>query len=385
MNTRKNAFLALIMTAIPGLGHFYLERKIRAIIYAFSIIGILGFSFFLMVAGSEEAGEPGAILAVMIWLASGLDMIFTLVSGGARRIPSQYAAAGVPGYGEVSAGGELQEPSASFNGASLQYPQRTGADERFFTILLSFIPGLGHFQLGLMQRGLTLLIGFFGLGIMVIFVSVLTNVEGFLVFLGALPVIWFYSMFDAVQLLHRKQRGEVLVDRTILEDLDHHREAGRKSKVVATLLSIFPGAGHLYLGLQRRGLQFMAFFLLSVYVLDLLRLSLFLFLIPIIWFYSFFDALQQVSRYQANEPLKDVPLVEGLMNHQRWIGIGLLVLGGFYLLDHVLVDLLVRILDNNQIYVFYNQYFQTTLVSLLLMAGGIKLLFGGKKKGADPS
>lgn len=38
----------------------------------------------------------------------------------------------------------------------------------------------------------------------------------------------------------------------------------------------------MYLGLQRRGLQLMAAFLLSIYLLDLLRLSAFLFLVPII-------------------------------------------------------------------------------------------------------
>ncbi|MDQ7860358.1 hypothetical protein RCO48_02630 [Peribacillus frigoritolerans] len=33
--------------------------------------------------------------------------------------------------------------------------------ERFYVIILSFVPGLGHFQLGLMNRGLIFLISFF--------------------------------------------------------------------------------------------------------------------------------------------------------------------------------------------------------------------------------
>ena len=37
---------------------------------------------------------------------------------------------------------------------------KSDESERFYTILLSFIPGLGHFQLGLMQRGLSFLIAF---------------------------------------------------------------------------------------------------------------------------------------------------------------------------------------------------------------------------------
>ncbi len=77
-------------------------------------------------------------------------------------------------------------------------------------------------------------------------------------------------------------------DITILEEWDRERETGRRSRLVATLFSVFPGAGHMYLGLQRRGLQLMAGFLFSIYILDTLRLTLFLFIVPIIWCYAFF-------------------------------------------------------------------------------------------------
>ena len=51
--------------------------------------------------------------------------------------------------------GSLEADSGSAN--EMEY-------ERFRTILLSFIPGVGHFHLGLMNRGLTLLTTFLGLG-----------------------------------------------------------------------------------------------------------------------------------------------------------------------------------------------------------------------------
>ena len=102
-----------------------------------------------------------------------------------------------------------------------------------------------------------------------------------------LPIIWLYCMFDVVQLVHRKQAGDLLIDRTLFDELESGRESGRRSKVFATLLSAFPGAGQMYLGLQKRGLQLMVLFLGSIYVLDVLKLSVFLFLIPLIWFYAF--------------------------------------------------------------------------------------------------
>src|SRR5690606_27141104 len=121
------------------------------------------------------------------------------------------------------------------------------------------------------------------------FVALLTHRSEFLVFGLILPVIWLFGFFDAMKQLDKKQKGEKLVDRSILEDIELSREEGKKSRSIAKILSLFPGAGHLYLGYQRRGIQLMAIFLFSIYVLDFLRLGLFLFLIPIIWFYSFFD------------------------------------------------------------------------------------------------
>jgi TM2 domain-containing membrane protein YozV len=117
-----------------------------------------------------------------------------------------------------------------------------------------------------------------------------------------------------------------LEDKTIFEQLEHGRSAGKKSKVIATLLAAFPGAGHMYLGLQKRGLQLMLIFLGSIYILDLLNLSLFLFFIPIAWFYSFFDGMQQASKY-GREPLYDKPVIESWTRYQGWIGGALLFLG----------------------------------------------------------
>src|SRR5690606_11255599 len=254
---------------------------------------------------------------------------------------------------------------------------QTEDSERCYTIILSFIPGLGHFQLGLINRGLTFLIGFFGLGTMIVFISVFTDQGAFMVFLGILPIIWVYNMFDAVQLVGKKQRGEELVDKTIIEDFEEtRREQGRKSKTLATVLAIFPGAGHLYLGLQKRGIQLMAAFLFAIYILDELRLSLFLFLIPIIWFYSFFDALQKVSKH-GEEELEDVPVVSYIVNHQKWVGFGLIALGIYYLVVNVVLPTVGPIILNAfnfDIRSFYYDYFQGTIICILLIGGGLKLM-----------
>jgi hypothetical protein len=250
--------------------------------------------------------------------------------------------------------------------------------------LLSFIPGLGHLQLGMMQRGLAFLIAFFGSFTMIVFIANISGTDRALVFLGVLPIIWLYGMFDCIQQLNRKRQGEALVDQTFLEDFQELREDGKKSKVIATFLSIVPGAGHMYLGLPKRGLQLMIAFFACIYILDVMRLSLFLFLIPILWFYSFFDALQLISK-QDREQLQDIPIVDWLVNHQRWVGIVLLGLGLYYVTDEMLLRLMDIWFPNERISIYFHRYFQTIVVSIVLIGGGLWLVAGSYRKKRGPN
>ncbi|WP_138417969.1 hypothetical protein [Aquibacillus sediminis] len=361
---KKSPLLAFFLAFIPGFGHMYLGHRVRGFLYSLFFFGALALAFISVIVFYRELTILFVLLAALIWGINGIDMVITLLTRNPNKQTS-VSAAGIDADCTATTGDDSDEQN-----------------ERFFTILLSLIPGVGHFHLGLNQRGLTLLAGFFGIFTMIFFIAIVTNQGGFLIFLLALPIIWIYSLFDSIQLLNKKQAGETLEDKTIMDDLERFREDGKKSKMLATLLAIFPGAGHMYLGLQRRGLQLMIAFLLSIYILDILHLSIFLFLIPIIWFYSFFDALQQVSRVEAGE-IEDVPIVNYLVNYQKWIGIGLLVLGIFYLFDSVLLpvvadDILAAL--NIDLWYYYRRYFQVSIVCLLLIGGGIKLIRGSKQK-----
>ncbi|CAG7652427.1 hypothetical protein PAESOLCIP111_06533 [Paenibacillus solanacearum] len=372
MNSNKSPMVALLLSFIPGLGHLYLGRTLKGMLYAAGCLGSLlllalmvAVRFHRVVGGNEFPYIFMLFVAALFWGINMIDMLRTLLT----RQP------GSPGNGAAQPGGY---GSSDGRTAASALPQ---TNERFHTILLSFIPGLGHLQLGLMQRGLAFLIVFFGMTVMIFFVAAMTHRDGFFVFLGILPIIWLYGLFDCVQQLNRKENGEPLQDRTIFEDFQEGRDAGKKNKTMATLLAMFPGAGHMYLGLQKRGLQFMAAFLFSIYIMDTLRLSLFLFLIPILWFYSFFDALQHISKV-GREELRDVPIVDWLIHHQRWIGLAILGLGVYYLFDQVLVNALDLWLTAEQMRRFtywFDRYFQTTIVCVLLIGGGIRLLLGSKK------
>ncbi|MDQ0655469.1 hypothetical protein QF041_000236 [Paenibacillus sp. W2I17] len=402
MHSDRNKLLAFLLNLIPGLGFMYWGRAARAVIYPLLFFGTAVGSFMLaMVTNEQDLMIFGALFAAFFWGISMLDMVIVLLRtpsareahyrgfGAAYGAPPHQGAAyqgaymGQQGPMEQMNEDELhQHPGGEYGHPEGPYGQpmyRKGSEgERFFTILLSFVPGLGHLHLGLLHRGLSFLMAFFGSFAMMVFVASITNESVFLMFLLILPVIWVYCMFDAVQHVHRKQAGEILQDRTLFEELEMGRVAGRRSKVLATLLSAFPGAGHLYLGLQKRGIQLMFLFLASIYVLDLLHLSVFLFMIPLIWFYSFFDGLQCSSRY-GREPLVDQPIFKDWARHQRLIGFGIAALGLYYLTIRLVIPQLNELFPNAFMTYEIRSYLNTVIVSLLLIFGGLKLLFGKQR------
>lgn len=351
----KNPMVAFLLGFFPGGGLIYLG-KIRGLFYTAVIFAIFVGSIIL----NEMYFDAFFIFLGLfgIFLMYIVSLVDTIVTA------SKY----------INGNREANEEKP-LNGRNME-------SERFFAIVLSLVPGLGHFQLGLMNRGLTLLASFFGLGAMILFVTALSGYAVFFVFLIILPVIWIYGFFDVLHQLDKKKQGEPLVDRSILEDFEARREDGKKSRAIATFLSIFPGAGHLYLGLQRRGIQLMAAFLFAIYILDVLHLGIFLFLVPIIWFYSFFDGMQKASRI-GHEPLDDAPIISYLVNNQKWLGMGLIALGVYYLFTNIFMPVFgpaINAFLNIDIRYWFDRYFQVAVVCLILIGGGIKLLFGSKKK-----
>ncbi|WP_270166235.1 hypothetical protein [Paenibacillus sp. SYP-B4298] len=368
------------LSFIPGLGHFAVNRKFRGFVYSFLCFGILGLSFLIAVSdGDEFVFFAGVFASFMLWIVNMLDIVIYLFKHPTGPEAYQYGNYPPPPSAvspQGHAGMHSADPAHAYRGDRLY--ERQLANERFMLLLLSFIPGLGHLQMGLKQRGLTLLVGFFGMLTMFFFLAVYTNQDGFLVFLGALPIIWLYGMVDASSLIAKKQRGEQLQDITILEEWDRERQSGRRSRLVATLLSIFPGAGHMYLGLQHRGLQLMAGFLFSIYILDTLRLTMFLFIVPLIWCYSFFDGLQQSSRYEASGgAVADEPIIAWLGSRKRWLGAGLIILGVYFVFDQLIMQFLPH--EIRQTYHLYivRDYLQSGLVAVLLIVGGIVLFRSG--------
>lgn len=396
----KNPLIAFLLAFIPGAGHAYLGRYVRCILYGGGFFGSIALCLFIFTVsgGADESSLLFLFLAALFGFSNMLDMIITLLSGKAI---SHAAAPPYAPYGEQGGSGALHQSQPSFSGAGPQgaaYSQPNGAgaaysqyggayrngsngeqqQEKTRTILLSIIPGLGHMSLGLMQRGITFLVSFVGLFAIILFLSIITRSGSLLVFLFALPIIWIYAMFDAVSLVQSKHRGEELEDKSLFDGIEAHIASGHKNKVLTIALSIFPGAGHLYLGLQKRGLQLMGGFLLAIYIMDQLRLSLFLFLLPVYWCFALFDALGQLSRY-GRQKLNDEPILPMFVPYQRWMGVALIGFGIYFLLDRIIMSVISRYFVEIQIqYMQYKYMLPTAIIAFVMIVVGLRLAFGSR-------
>lgn len=69
----------------------------------------------------------------------------------------------------------------------------------------------------------------------------------------------------------------------------------QKNKFWNFVFSCMPGAGHMYLGFMRQGVSLMLLFFGIIGLAAWLNFDILLYLLPILWFYSFFDSLNKNS------------------------------------------------------------------------------------------
>jgi hypothetical protein len=81
---------------------------------------------------------------------------------------------------------------------------------KFITFILSIIPGVGHLYLGAMNRGLQFLILFFSSVFLLDFLS-------FRIIPFWLPIVWFYGLFDALQLADQAILYAEVQDKPLVE------------------------------------------------------------------------------------------------------------------------------------------------------------------------
>ncbi|MCR3758730.1 hypothetical protein KYB31_06940 [Clostridium felsineum] len=153
------------------------------------------------------------------------------------------------------------------------------------------------------------------------------------------------------------------------------------SKSNATFFAIVPGAGHMYLGLMRQGIEIMFLFFLTFAVSNSFHLSFFGILLPIIWFYSIFDARKKASSLTELEDT-DLPIFKSTdfskllksNNTGKYIAYVFILLGFLSLIDNIVLPLLSRYV-NYEILRLSKELF----ISLIFIAVGLLIIIKGRK------
>lgn len=146
----------------------------------------------------------------------------------------------------------------------------------------------------------------------------------------------------------------------------------KNKKFWTILFSMVPGAGHMYLGLSKKGLQIMGLFFLSIGIVDLLNLSIFGFMIPIIWFYSVFDARRcyELNVKPNEEDNFNIPWTGKEIKIIGYIFIGIGIISIFGQIIFPMLDIVLSWQTVNAI--------KVAIISALFILLGLKLIRGNK-------
>lgn len=166
----------------------------------------------------------------------------------------------------------------------------------------------------------------------------------------------------------------------------------KRSNFLTFVFSLLPGAGHMYMGFMKIGLSFMAAFFFVIFLSSWLDIGPLLFILPLLWFYSFFDCINK--RYSTDEEFllledsylfsldKFVRLDKDIFQkHRALSGILLLFLGGYLIWNNTL-HLLSRYIPQEAYDAINNltRLAPQIIIGLAIVAAGIKLIVGKKKE-----
>ncbi len=166
----------------------------------------------------------------------------------------------------------------------------------------------------------------------------------------------------------------------------------KKSKFLTFCFSMMPGAGHMYMGFMKMGVSFMAGFFSLLFLSSWLDIGPLLYLLPLLWFYSFFDCMNK--RYSTDEEFSSLEdnylfsfdelgkIDKGVFKKNRLVvGIILLLLGVHMIWNNIMNNIdtylpyeVYRVMDN------ITRVAPQIIISAAIIVVGIKLIMGKKKE-----
>lgn len=170
----------------------------------------------------------------------------------------------------------------------------------------------------------------------------------------------------------------------------------KKSKFLTFIFSCMFGAGQMYMGFMKQGISIMSVAAIIISIGSLLNSGIIFLILPILWFYSFFDSMNKASLpdeifnkledHYILMPGKEGPEFASLLKkYNNHIAVGLILIGGFVLLDELMDFIADLLVDTNytQLLNFINHVRWNgarLLLSIIIIFVGVKLIVGKKKE-----
>ncbi|HEX3045850.1 MAG TPA: hypothetical protein VHY08_13920 [Bacillota bacterium] len=149
----------------------------------------------------------------------------------------------------------------------------------------------------------------------------------------------------------------------------------KKSKFWTIIFSLFPGVGHMYLGLMQRGLQFCLIATALIVISIITQLGVLGALGPVIWFYSLFDAMQRADLIRQEQTVPDELLFpwNKIPVSSRWGG-WLLIIFGFIILVNNTFNLRELLPDLPVLDFIFSINYSVLILSLFMIIFGVIII-----------
>lgn len=174
----------------------------------------------------------------------------------------------------------------------------------------------------------------------------------------------------------------------------------KKNKILFFLFSLIPGAAHMYIGLVKRGLVIMLALVAGAGLAMMADTPAFLLVLPVLWFYSFFDACNKyhlpedkLAKVQDDflfflnampENVRSDPRFKKVAsaNVLKVGGIVAIIAGAYLIWDQIIVRVLIRLLSDTgaEILSQISYKLPQVAVAVILIVVGIKLISHKKRE-----
>lgn len=161
---------------------------------------------------------------------------------------------------------------------------------------------------------------------------------------------------------------------------------GKRDGFLTFLTALIPGVGYMYLGLVKKGIQFLTLFLIVRLTLSMLGMNVLSFIASLsIWIYTFCDTFNIAAKLDRGERVEDMDYVfdksDGAYTHSEGVKLNrrFAVAVAWCFIAIGAVTILNKAFELNELYSLFVGYLRKYFFPVLLIFAGIYILLKNKR------